>query len=101
MEAGDVMAPPHEVLQGVAGAVQVAVVLLTAPIARRWYNRWGATPAEVAGVMPGDELDIDFTTGAITYRGDQFHFPPLGSVPQSLVIAQGVENLVAKRLGLA
>ena len=52
-------------------------------------------------VMPGDELDIDFTTGAITYRGDQFHFPPLGSVPQSLVIAQGVENLVAKRLGLA
>lgn len=48
--------PPREVLQGVAGAVQVAVVLLTAPIARRWYNRWGATPAEAAGVMPGDEL---------------------------------------------
>jgi hypothetical protein len=48
--------PPREVLEGVAGAVQLAVVLLTAPIARRWYNRWGATPAEVAGVMPGDEL---------------------------------------------
>ena len=32
------------------------MLLLTAPAARRWYNRWGATPAEVAGVMPGDEL---------------------------------------------
>ena len=28
-------------------------------------------------------------------------FPALGSVPQSLVIAGGVENLVAKRLGAA
>ena len=30
--------------------------MVTAPVARRWYNRWGATPAEVAGAMPGDEL---------------------------------------------
>ena len=50
------MAQRREVLEGAAGAVPVAVVLLTAPIARRWYNRWGATPPEVAGVMPGDEL---------------------------------------------
>jgi homoaconitate hydratase len=52
-------------------------------------------------LRPGDEVDIDFTTGAIAYRGEKFHFPPLGSVPQSLVVAHGVENLVAKRLGLA
>lgn len=31
-------------------------MLLTAPVARRWYNRWGATPAEVGATMPGDEL---------------------------------------------
>jgi hypothetical protein len=37
----------------------------------------------------------------IHWRGEDFAFPALGSVPQSLVIAQGVENLVAKRLGLA
>jgi len=37
----------------------------------------------------------------IAWRGEQFVFPPLGSVPQSLVIAQGVEKLVAKRLGLS
>ena len=51
-------------------------------------------------IVPGDEVRIDFTTGTITYRGEAFHFPPLGTVPQSLVIAQGVEKLVARRLGL-
>jgi hypothetical protein len=52
-------------------------------------------------IIPGDEIDIDFTSGVIHWRGEDFTFPALGSVPQSLVIAQGVENLVAKRLGLA
>jgi homoaconitate hydratase len=52
-------------------------------------------------LIPGDEIDIDFTTSVITWRGEKFAFPALGSVPQSLVIADGVENLVAKRLGLA
>ena len=51
-------------------------------------------------VLPGDEVEVEFTAGLITYRGEQFHFPPLGSVPQSLVIAQGVERLVARKLGL-
>jgi homoaconitate hydratase len=51
-------------------------------------------------VIPGDEVEIDFTTGLITWRGGQFHFAPLGTVPQSLVAAGGVEKLVAKRLGL-
>jgi homoaconitate hydratase len=51
-------------------------------------------------IMPGDEVDIDFTASVIHWRGEQFVFPPLGSVPQSLVIAGGVEKLVAKRLGL-
>src|SRR5512146_1043743 len=49
-------------------------------------------------IIPGDEIRIDFTSGVITWRGDRFHFPALGSVPQSLVIAGGVENLVAQRL---
>ena len=51
-------------------------------------------------IIPGDEIDIDFTSSMITWRGEKFPFPALGSVPQSLVIAEGVENLVAKRLGL-
>jgi homoaconitate hydratase len=52
-------------------------------------------------IIPGEEIDIDFTSGVIHWRGEKFAFPALGSVPQSLVIAEGVENLVAKRLGLA
>jgi homoaconitate hydratase len=52
-------------------------------------------------IIPGDEIDIDFTSSTISWRGEKFTFPALGSVPQSLVIAGGVENLVAKRLGAA
>jgi homoaconitate hydratase len=52
-------------------------------------------------IIPGDEIAIDFTSGTITWRDEKFTFPALGSVPQSLVIAGGAENVVAKRLGLA
>jgi homoaconitate hydratase len=52
-------------------------------------------------IIPGDEVHIDFTTGTVAYRNETFRFPPLGTVPQSLVIAQGVENLVSKRLELS
>ncbi|HVN32904.1 MAG TPA: homoaconitase [Thermoanaerobaculaceae bacterium] len=52
-------------------------------------------------VLPGDEVAIDFTTSTLTYRGEAFAFPALGSVPQSLVVAGGTENLVRRRLGLA
>ncbi len=52
-------------------------------------------------IIPGGEVDIDFTASTITWRGEKFAFPALGSVPQSLVIAGGVENLVARRLGFS
>jgi homoaconitate hydratase len=48
----------------------------------------------------GDGVRVDFTTGTIAYGGEEFHFPAMGTVPQSLVIAGGVEKLVAKRLAL-
>ena len=51
-------------------------------------------------IVPGDEIDIDFTSSVIHWRSQDFTFPALGSVPQSLVIADGVEKLVARRLGL-
>jgi homoaconitate hydratase len=51
-------------------------------------------------VLPGDEIGIDFKSSEIAYRDEQFHFPTLGSVPQSLVIAGGMENLVARKLNL-
>ncbi len=52
-------------------------------------------------IIPGDAVEIDFARGTIVFRGETFRFPPLGSVPQSLVVAGGVEKLVARRLGLA
>ena len=51
-------------------------------------------------IIPGDNVDIDFTSGTVAWRGERFAFPPLGNVPQSLVIAGGAENAVATKLGL-
>ena len=53
-----------------------------------------------ATILPGDELAIDFSLGTLTFRNETFRFPPLGSVPQGLVVAEGSENLIRKKLGL-
>jgi homoaconitate hydratase len=50
--------------------------------------------------IPGDEVQIDFAQGVIGYGGKEFRFAPLGTVPQSLVVAGGVENLIAQRLNV-
>lgn len=51
-------------------------------------------------IIPGAELEIDFVGGTVTWLGNTFSFPLLGTVPQSLVIAGGAENVVANKLGL-
>ncbi|HEX6821859.1 MAG TPA: homoaconitase [Candidatus Sulfotelmatobacter sp.] len=51
-------------------------------------------------IIPGDSIEMDFTRCTLQWRGNQFAFPALGSVPQSLVIAGGAENIVARKLGL-
>jgi homoaconitate hydratase len=51
-------------------------------------------------IIPGDHIEVDFATSTIRYAGEEFTFPALGSVPQSLVIAGGIANLVTARLGL-
>jgi homoaconitate hydratase len=58
----------------------------------------GAREAGEPTMIPGDELHVDFTSSLLTYGEAQFSFPPLGSVPQSLVVAGGIENLVRERL---
>jgi homoaconitate hydratase len=71
-------------------------------LVKRLREQFGAQmAAKQKTIIPGDTVDIDFTSSVITWRGEKFSFPALGSVPQSLVIAEGVENLVAKRLGLS
>ena len=49
-------------------------------------------------IIPGDTIEVDFTASTIRYAGQRFVFPALGGVPQSLVIAGGVENLVGSKL---
>ena len=56
--------------------------------------------AKETTIIPGEKLDIDFTASRVGWRGEQFSFPPLGGVPQSLVVAGGAENVVAKKLGI-
>jgi homoaconitate hydratase len=49
-------------------------------------------------IIPGDMVEVDFAASTIRYGAEEFTFPALGSVPQSLVVAGGVENLVAQTL---
>ena len=51
-------------------------------------------------IVSEEKIEIDFRSSSASWRGEEFSFPPLGIVPQSLVIACGAENLVAKKLGL-
>ncbi len=51
-------------------------------------------------IIPGPEIEIDFSSGAISLGEERFRFPPLGTVPQALVVAGGVENQVRQRLGI-
>lgn len=51
-------------------------------------------------IIPGGRVEIDFTSSTLRWGEKRFSFPPLGNVPQSLVIAGGAENVVARKLGL-
>ena len=58
----------------------------------------GAVARKEKTIIPGDAIEVNFATSTIQYDGQEFAFPALGSVPQSLVIADGVENLVSRKL---
>jgi len=49
----------REVLGEIRDVVTDLPVFLTAPLYRRWHLHWGATPAEIAEVLPGDALVPD------------------------------------------
>jgi homoaconitate hydratase len=54
-----------------------------------------------ATIVPFEELEVDFERSTIKWRGASYRFPALGSVPQGLVIAGGIEAQVRHNLGLA
>ncbi len=51
-------------------------------------------------LIPGSLIDVDFARGLLVWEGESFRFPALGSVPQGLVVAGGIEKQVRTRLGL-
>jgi len=51
-------------------------------------------------IIPSENIDIDFMGSTVSWQGKTFFFSPLGSVPQSLVIAGSLEKLVARKLGV-
>ena len=51
-------------------------------------------------LIPGSLIDVDFSRGLLLWEGESFRFPALGSVPQGLVVAGGIEKQVRTRLGL-
>jgi len=51
-------------------------------------------------LIPGSMIDVDFSRGLLTWEDESFRFPALGSVPQGLVVAGGIENQIRARLGL-
>jgi hypothetical protein len=72
MSAGDVVRSAADVLVA-------SPRFLTAPLYRRWHLRWGATDAEVASAMPGDEIvpEPSFSaTRAITIAAPPQHVWP-------------------------
>ncbi|GMQ80650.1 MAG: hypothetical protein BMS9Abin05_0078 [Rhodothermia bacterium] len=57
--------------------------------------------ASTLTIIPGDKLEVDFEVASVKYRNQVYRFRPLGSVPQSLVVAGGIENVVKNRLGIS
>jgi hypothetical protein len=47
---------PRELLEEVGAVAADIPRFVTAPLYRRWHQRWGATDDEVRALMPGDEL---------------------------------------------
>jgi homoaconitate hydratase len=70
-------------------------------LVERLHDEHAAAIADGAlTIIPGEALEIDFSSGTAHYQDAIYSFPALGSVPQSLVVAGGIENLVRERLGL-
>lgn len=78
---------PSGVLDAMSGAAAIAVMLLTAPVVRQRFNRWGASDAECRSAMPGDDLVPEprlSSTRAITIDA-----PPAAVWPWLLQLGQG------------
>ena len=68
---------------------------LVTRLKQRFAAEVGAGQPTIVAATP---LAIDFGNGLAHFEGEAFPFPALGEVPQALVVAGGVEQLVRKKL---
>lgn len=61
-------------------------------------DRFASILDDQPSILPGEPCTIDFIHGRVHVADASYSFQPLGSVPQSLVVAGGVENLVRARV---
>jgi len=83
------------------GAAAIATTILTSPITRPWYSKWGASETEVTKRLPGDEQVPDPTlesTRAITIQAPAADIWPwlvqMGQGRGGLYSYERLENLV-------
>lgn len=68
-------------------------------LVRRLRERYAAALERRQPTIVADTpLAIDFANGRVQFEGESFPFPALGEVPQALVAAGGVEQLVRQKL---
>ena len=60
-----------------------------------------ALASEAAGALtvPADELEVDFASSRITWRGQQYAASPMGPAAQDLILAGGLEALTRQKIG--
>ena len=83
------------------GAAAIGVTVLTSPLLRPWYSKWGATEAEVKKTLPGDAQvpnPVLETTRAITIQAPAEAIWPwlvqMGQGRGGLYSYERLENLV-------
>jgi hypothetical protein len=86
--------------ENLLGAVQVAGALILSPALRSWYNRWGATQAEIEHSLPGDNLvpspRLGYTRAIAIQAPPESVWPWLAQMGQrrgGLYSYDGLENL--------
>jgi hypothetical protein len=88
------------ILENVGGAFAIVGALVFSPLIRNWYNRWGATDAEVQRTLPGDELvphpKLTFTRAVTIHAHAEEIWPwlvQLGQERGGLYSYERLENL--------
>ncbi|MFL7892789.1 MAG: hypothetical protein ACK2UM_10190 [Anaerolineales bacterium] len=83
------------------GALAIAASIVSSPIIRPWYSKWGATKSEVSISLPGDDLvpnPVLESTRAITIQTSTANVWPwlvqLGQGRGGLYSYQRLENLI-------